>query len=351
MSSGESLFPVRLTRRDFLSVAAVSASALALGSVSADDAKPVTIGEGKFQYTLDPTWGRLPAGMKYGLGCAIVADANDRIFVTSRSTNPCVAIFDTSGQLLETWSRDFADKVGSTPDQVAGTAHGLYWSKEDDAEFLYFTENKPGKRVYKTDLTGKVLYTLGAVEDGSAAQQFKFDNPTDVAVAPNGDIYIVDGYGSQLVHRFDRSFKLIKTIGGKGREHGQFNVCHGVWVSTLKSEPEVYIADRHNDRIEVFSLELEYKRTIADIRTPCCFYQHAGHLFIPELGSRVSVLDADDKFVARLGDGKGIKPDQIQDHPDKFALPHALTLDSKGNLYVLEWVPFGRPRKFVPVSA
>ncbi len=82
------------------------------------------------------------------------------------------------------------------------------------------------------------------------------------------------------------------------------------------------------------------------MRLPCCFYQHDGQLYVPELGARVSILDADDKFVAQMGDGKGIDAKTIKDHPDKFATPHALTVDSHGDLYVIEWLPFGRPRKF-----
>ena len=203
------------------------------------------------KFTLDPKWGTLPEGMSYGFGCAIVVDSKDRIFVTSRSAKPCVAIFDASGKLLETWSQDFAEKIGYTTQQVAGTAHGLYWSKEPEGEFLYWTENAPGKRVYKTDMNGKVLYMLGAVkEEGSASQKFKFDNPTDVAVGKNGDIYIVDGYGSQLVHRFDKNFKLIKTMGGPGKEHGKFQTCHGIWARQNGKAEEIYIADRANNRLE-----------------------------------------------------------------------------------------------------
>lgn len=358
MSSDRFLFPKRLTRRDFVRMSAVGAAAayawpmLAAEALAAEESNaPVTIGEGKHTFTLDASWGRLPAGMNYGHGCAIVVDGKDRIIVTSRSKNPCVAIFDKAGQLLETWANDFAEKIGYDTSKVAATAHGLYWSKEGEHEYLYFTENAGpggiGKRVYKTELDGKVLYELGNVaKEGHAAQKFDFANPTDVAVAPNGDIYIVDGYGSQLVHQFDKNFKHKKTIGGKGTEHGKFNVCHGIWVNTLKQEPEVYIADRANNRLEVFSLDLEYKRTVGDVRLPCCFYQHDGHLYIPELGARVTVLDAEDKVVARLGDGQGVPAAQIEKHPAKFAHPHALTLDSAGNLYILEWLPYGRVRKF-----
>ncbi len=355
MSADRYLFPQRRTRREFLELAGVGlvGAAVVNQSVFADAKQTVTIGSGKWTYTLDETWGKLPSAMSYGFGCAIVVDSKDRIIVTSRSESPCVAIFSRTGELLETWSNDFANKVGLNTAQVKASAHGLYWSKEADGEYLYFTENVvkatgEGARVYKTDMTGKILYELGKnVKASSTSQPFTFTNPTDVAVAPNGDIYIVDGYGSQLVYRFDKNFKHIKTIGGPGTEHGQFKTCHGVWVRTLQGkESEVYIADRANGRLEVYSLDLEYKRTIPDMKNPCCFYQHADHLFVPELGARVSIVDSNDQVVARLGDGAGIKKDEIEKHPEAFATPHALTVDSHGDLYVIEWLPFGRPRKF-----
>lgn len=351
--TSEYLFP---TRRNFLA----GAASLALGGLltPAQEKPPVKFGAGKTTFELDESWGKLPDGMRYGLGCALVVDSKDRIFVTSRSTSPCVAIFDKTGKLEATWSKEFTQAVGfEKPEQVQATAHGLYLSKEGDKEFLYWTENvangakpgeKIGKRVYKTDLNGKVLYTLGNVEkDTDTTQKVDWTNPTDVAVAPNGDIYIVDGYGSQKVYRFDKNFKLLKVIGGNGTEHGQFRTCHGVWVSTLRKDPEIYIADRANNRLEVFSPELEYKRTIPDMRNPCCFYQHDGLLYIPELGARVSIIDADDKIVARLGDGAG--DPKAEEKPEKFKTPHALTVSSTGDLYVIEWVPFGRPRKFKKV--
>jgi peptidylamidoglycolate lyase len=243
---------------------------------------------------------------------------------------------------------------------VKATAHCIYISKEGDSEFIYFTENvagpkdkQIGKRVYKTDMSGKILYTIGNVETEDAThQKFDWTNPTDVAVAPNGDIYTVDGYGSQKVSRFTKDWKHIKTFGKKGAGQDEFNTCHGVWVNTLKGEPEIYIADRANGRLQVYDLELNFKRTIKPegLRNPCCFYQHAGHLYIPDLSAQVLVLDKDDKLVATLGDGKAV-PKEEKDKRPEFIHPHALTLDSKGNLYVLEWVPYGRVRKFAPTPA
>jgi DNA-binding beta-propeller fold protein YncE len=358
----EYLFPCRLTRRDFLKLGASASAGLAFTGLAnaAEESAPVKIGSGHFTYTLDRSWGRLPAGMSFGLGCGVVVDSKDRVYVTTRSANPCVAIFDREGNLLETWSKDFGDKIGYTPQQIAETAHCVYWSKEGNAEFLYFTENAGGalgKRVYKTDLTGRVLYTIGNVEkEGPTSQAFKdWTNPTDVAVAPNGDIYVVDGYGSQRVSRFDKNFKHLKTIGSMGTAHGQFSTCHGIWVNTLRTgEPEIYIADRSNARYEIYSLELEYKRTLAGahIRNPCCFYQHDGHLYIPDLASLVTIIDAKDELTAMLGDGRSLglgmnaSQDAATKNPDKFFAPHALTVDSQGSIYVVEWVGFGNVRKF-----
>ncbi|MDB6056232.1 MAG: repeat containing protein, partial [Verrucomicrobiales bacterium] len=279
------------------------------------------------------------------------------------------AIFDRNGKLLETWSDSFADQVGFTTEQVKQTAHCLYWSKEGKNEYIYWTENvskkkengRIGARVYKTDMRGKILYEIGNVkEEGSTSQKFDWTNPTDVAIAPNGDIYVVDGYGSQRVSRFDKNFKHIKTIGtrtkkeqvGKNAPAGTFNTCHGVWVMLNKAKgPEIWIADRHNDRIEIYDMEMNFKRRITEhVRTPCCFYQHGELVYVPELAARVSIYDLDGKLVAHLGDGfekdgKTAKPDNAT-NPALFAHPHAIAVDSRGDFYCVEWVESGRPRKF-----
>jgi len=105
-----------------------------------------------------------------------------------------------------------------------------------------------------------------------------------------------------------------------------------------------------------YDLELNHKRNLTGmVRNPCCFYQHKGFLYIPDLASRVTILDAEDNLAAQLGDGreadgKTNRPDN-QTNPALFAAPHALTVDSKGNFYVVEWIPTGRPRKFKHIPA
>jgi hypothetical protein len=341
----EKIFPRRLNRRDFMKLTGFAAVAAAVPTFArAEDAgKKITFGSGYHTYELDQNWGALPDGKNYGWGCGIVVDSKDRIYVLTR-TEPGLAIFDRKGKLLEIWREDDSLKKGVSAETWTKSAHGLYWSKENGREYLYFTENKPGCRVTKTDLKGNVLLRIGKVSETSATSiPFTFDNPTDVAIGANGDIYVVDGYGSQLVHRFDSKGRLLKTIGGKGKEIGQFHTCHGIWVNTLKEQPEIYIADRNNSRIQVYTLDLEYKRTLGDVRKPCCFYQHKNFLYVPDLASRVTIFDAKDGVAAHLGDGQDVT--DKENRPDIFIAPHALTVDSRGDLYVLEWVPYGRVRK------
>jgi hypothetical protein len=330
-----SRFP--FTRRELLAKSGVAAAGLAMLGLAAeaDDTRnsPVRIGSGEFTYELVEGWGKLPPGMTYGWGCGVVVDSKDRVYVHTRSKQ-CVVVFDRNGKILTDWGAE-----------MMGVAHGLYWSREGKDEFLFFTTNTPGDTVTKTDLNGKPLLQIGNVpEESSASIKFKFQNPTDVAIAPNGDIYVCEGYGSQLIHRFTRAGKHLQTIGGPGNAPDKFNICHGIWVDTRKPEPEIYIADRANNRLCVYTMDLQLRRLLyGDVRNPCCFYTQKGRMFVPDLDHRVTVLDAHDQVLAQLGDGRG--KDKTDD-PAVFRAPHALVLDSHGDLYVVEWVETGRLRKF-----
>mgnify|MGYP006165903311 CR=1 FL=1 len=133
MLSNEYLFPVRKTRRDFLAAgAAFTLATSGLLALDKDESK------NSLKLEVDPTWGKLPSGMKFGLGCAVVVDGKDRIIVTSRSTNPCVAIFDIKGTLLETWDKDISSRIGYDQAQFNAGAEGqgTMWT---DAQALGMT--------------------------------------------------------------------------------------------------------------------------------------------------------------------------------------------------------------------
>src|SRR5712692_11623000 len=99
MQTNEYLFPNRLTRRDFLKMTSVAAAVAAMpGMTRGEETKtPARIGSGPYTYEAVEGWGKLPAGMKYGFGCGVIVDSQDRVYVTSRSTKPCVSIFDRNG--------------------------------------------------------------------------------------------------------------------------------------------------------------------------------------------------------------------------------------------------------------
>ena len=326
-----------LTRRSFLGGAAAAAG-LALGGQAAAQ-ESVTIGSGRWTYTPVPGWGPPPEGTTFKMGCAIVADSQDRIYVHSQAEK-MVVVYDRDGKVLRDFGTDFTGTGGAIQRPAC---HGLYLQKSGNDEFLYFSVLKPYHQVIKTDLSGKVLMRLGGVASESTTSiKAPFNNPTDVAVAPNGDIYVCEGYGGNVVRRFDAQGKALGVIGSPGTSPGQFKTCHGIWVDTRRGkEPELYIADRENHRLQVFTMDGQLKREVGGFRRPCCFYQYRGVLLVPDLVKTVSVLNREDKIVAQLGDGNA--PDAS---PTAFQAPHALTVDSEGSLYVVEWVPDARLRKF-----
>jgi peptidylamidoglycolate lyase len=305
-----------------------------------------------------------PAGRnEIRLGCGIIVDARDRVYVTSRSTNPCVAIFDTerkaAGNLEQRFCREsrLFDSPGGKD-----TAHGIYWSKENGVEYLYWTENistnktgpKLGARVYKTDLQGKILYQIGNVDNRRQRVAEIRLGKSDRRRRRAQWRYLRGGWLRQPArHAVRQEFQaLAHHRRTHGTEDGKFKTCHGIWINTLKGgEPEVYIADRQNGRLQVFDLELNHKRNLTGIvRNPCCFYQHKGFLYIPDLASRVTILDADDNLAAQLGDGK--ETDGKTNRPTIKLTPHSLPHPMLLRLIPREILRPGmdstgaRPRKF-----
>jgi len=327
-------------RRRFLGAAGTAAAGLALGlRAEGGETLGPTFGAGKYTYRQVEGWGAPPEGMTFKMGCAIVADRRDNVYVHSQAEK-MVVVYDRSGRILRDFGTDFTAGGGAIHRPAC---HGLYLQRVGNDEFLYFSVLRPYNQVIKTDLNGKVLLRLGNVaEENATSIRAPFNNPTDVAVAPNGDLYVCEGYGGNVVRRFDARGKALGVIGSPGKAPGQFATCHGIWVDTRRGkDTELYVADRANNRLQVFSLDGAFRREVrGDIRNPCCFYQHRDLLFVPDLDKVVTVLDREDRIVAQLGDGKATQ----QGH--EFKTPHALTLDSKGDLYVVEWVPDARLRKF-----
>jgi DNA-binding beta-propeller fold protein YncE len=226
-----------------------------------------------------------------------------------------------------------------------------------------------GGQVLELALDGTVRRRFG-VPDHPAYQEGKF-SPTSAAVSDDGDVWIADGYGQSLVHRY-RGESLVQTLSGEEGTAGLFKTPHSVWIDrrAAKREAELYVADRTNARIQVYDLGGTFKRCIGPempggpLITPTAFAAAGDLLFVAEFrGARVTVLDAEDRIVTILGantevvqlpgwpnrldaSGEPIRPADIG--PGRFNGPHGIAADAEGNLYAAEWVIGGRYVKLVP---
>ncbi len=299
------------------------------------------LGKENHVYKLAEGWGSLPDDIQLGYTHGIVTDAQDHVYIFNMSSHAVIK-FDREGTFLGSWGEQYAEG-----------AHGMLLHKEGGEEFLYLTDVSR-RLVEKTTLDGKVLLTISTPDLPEIYDEERKFVPTDVAVAPNGDIYVSDGYGQSYVHQFDSTGKLIRSWGGKGSDPGQLNCPHGVSIDTRGSEPLVYVADRGNKRIQIFTLDGKHIRFVTEeIDAVCSFFQYKDEIYLPDLNSRVTILNKDDKLITHLGEHDAYKQkgwpnlDKADLIPGKFNSPHGICVDSNGDIYLAEWIIYGRITKLI----
>jgi len=321
-----------------------------LGATDKSGAKAPVLGDGKHTYEAIHDWGELPASIKYGNTHGVVEDSQGRIYVhhtvhaTSESADSMV-VYDAQGKFVKSWGKEFK-----------GGAHGLHIQKEGSTEFLYLCDTARGI-VEKATLDGESVFTLGypdqseAYKPGADGKKPKY-SPTNLAIAPNGDLYVGDGYGSSYINQYNRKGEYLRTFGGKGKEPGQLDCPHGIIVDRREGTPNLTVADRGNARIQRFSLEGKHIDFVGGTNMPCHFnFFKNGDVVVPDLGARVTLMDKQNKVIAHLGDdsaGPWRETRKLsRDHftPGKFVCPHGACFDHKGNIFVVEWVEVGRVTK------
>ena len=192
------------------------------------------VGAGEFTYEVIYPFGQMPTISSEGRITHVAVDSKDRVYAFLRAEVP-ILVFDPDGNLLTTWGEGLF---------LAG--HGIYISPSDEV----FLIDWDGHEVMKFDANGKLLLRFG--NRGRPAFQAPFNHPADVAVAPSGEIYIADGYANSNVHRFSAEGKHLGSWGTPGSGPGQFSTPHGIWVD---GNERVYVADRENSRVQIFSPE------------------------------------------------------------------------------------------------
>jgi hypothetical protein len=360
---------MKTTRREFLAAAAAVPvlSPIILGAQDKAGTSAPVLGQGAFTYEAIHDWGELPPSIRWGNTHGVVEDSQGDIYVhhtvhaTSDSADSMV-VFDRHGKFVRSWGKAFR-----------GVAHGLHIRKEGTDEFLYLTANAANPKatvqpelqaiVVKATLKGEIVWRIQGPPPGIDAYKRSEDgtpkkyNPTNVAIAPNGDVYVADGYGSYYVNQYDRDGGHIRTFGGKGSEPGLLNEPHGIWVDTRGARPVLVVADRRNNRLQRFTLDGRHIDFVTGFRLPCHFHEQNGIVVIPDLHGRVTLLDRANDVIEHLGDSGAPNWNNplrtaTRDHfiPGQFICPHGACFDRDGNIFVVEWVELGRVTKLRRVA-
>ena len=331
-----------------VTIAAATAISLAAGFVywRSFDAPPPS-GQ---PYELVAAWPRLPDGEALGQVAGVAVEPGGDVVVFHRAeriwegedvgTDPInsptlLRLDEATGEVLEAWGQDdFVLPHGLTID-----AQGNQWLTDVGLH-----------QVFKFDAQHNLLLALG--EPGVAGtDEARFDQPTDVAVAPDGTFYVADGYGNSRILKFSAEGRLLGMWGQAGSGPGEFDVPHGI---ALDQAGRVYVADRGNARLQIFDGEGAY---LTEWRGPQIGRPWAvrvgadGSVYVVDGGdqpdflpdrARINKFDANGELLASFGGfGKA---------PGEFTWPHAIALGADGALYIGEVSTGMRAQKFAPLE-
>jgi len=315
-------------------------------------------GTSTLKYEVVEGWEQLPKGYAHRDVAGVAVDSEDRVYLICRGDHPIIA-YDRDGKFLGSWGEG----------QFTYRTHGITVGPD---EMLYCTDDG-NHTVRKFTPKGKLLMTLGTMDkpadtgyDGKNYMTITkpadgFNRPTNLAVGPKGDLYVSDGYGNCRVHQFGANGELKRSWGVPGTGPGQFYLPHGIAAA---ADGRIFVCDRENDRIQIFSPDGEYLSEWTDTQRPThLVFDGQGRAHVSELWwhkgdpaprqgrtiteplyGRVSVFDRDGHLLTRWGTPEATAP-------GSFAAPHGIAVDSTGAIYVAEvtWT-FAESRGRVPAG-
>jgi len=259
----------------------------------------IVVGSGEFKYEVVSPFGEGFENLEIDRVSHVSVDSKDNVYFYQR-IEPPIIVFNNKGKIVDHWGENLL---------VDG--HGIFITPKDEV----FVVARGVHEVLKFDARGELILRIGERENPS--WQTPFNHPTDVAVSRNGDIYVTDGYGNSCVHKFSSVGEYIMTWGEPGSGPGEFHTPHGVWVDDLE---QVYVVDRDNNRIQIFTSDGEYIEEWKDFFHPMDIYiDSRNNVFVTDQTPRFSVLNTAGEIIAR-----GFAPDA----------GHGLWGDSYGNLYL-----------------
>lgn len=230
--------------------------------------------------------------------------------------------------------------------------HGFIITTGMDGKADIFGVSRLAQKIVEMNLDGKVLLSIPA--DQVIPDRFRkhgrgpATNLTGITVAPNGDIYVVDGYGLSYIHRFDKTGKYITSFGGEGPPWN-FDQAHKIAIDTRFSPVRLLVTDRRHRRLVAMDLDGRILSVFGEgMRLPSAFSVRGDELAVAELEGRVTILDKEGKVIAHIGQNDNASEVHVNTTPPSvwkeglFYEPHGLTFDKDGNLLVTEFNQYGR---------
>ncbi len=318
------------------------------------DGSTSPIGTGDLRYELVDGWERIPPGYAHPSVAAVATDSEGRAYLLCRSAVP-VMVYDRDGTFLAGWGQgEFTRENGP---------HGMYI----DADDVVYLVDESGHTIRTYTLDGKRLAQLGSGEQSDTGHTGMvgelplvglthpgppFNRPTNIMTHPDGSLYATDGYGNCRVHHFESRGDLLDSWGEPGSGPGEFLLPHGLGIHP---DGRLFVADRENDRIQIFSPEGAYLGQWTDVQRPCDVHIDNGLVYVAEmlrfagdvtlagrhipenLPSRVSIFDVEGNLLLRWG-GRDIAA------PGNFIAAHSIWVDDEQSIYVAEVSAVMSPR-------
>jgi sugar lactone lactonase YvrE len=301
--------------------AVLLAPAFALAQPPSDPALLVPQEAPRLDYVPVPDPLTMPDGFSMGASAAVAFDSRGHLFVLTRGDEPVVE-FDGDGRFVRAFGAGLFRRT-----------HGLHVDRDDN---IWVTD-VGSHIVVKFSRQGEVLLTLGtpgeAGEWNEAAGSRRLNQPNDVVVGANGDIFVAQGHrpgpmGDPRVLKFDGSGRFVRSWGGKGTEPGRFDVAHGIAVD---ADGLLWVTDRENQRIQIFDQDGGFVRELRYAGLPCGI--DIGDEFIYMVNGftgQIVQMDVQGRVLAAMG-----RPGKAA---GEFGEAHFIAVSPKGELYVADTV-------------
>ena len=273
-------------------------------------------------------WTQLPAGWNFGETTGVAVDKSDNVWVFNRGPHPVIE-FDKNGKFLRAWT-----------EVPVNVAHGIKVAPDGN---IWLVDVK-GHQIIEFTPEGRVRMVLGVngKRPGSNETPYGFNEPTAVSFLPNGDFYISDGYLNSRVAKYNRQGIFQFQWGRKGSGDGEFDLVHDV---AIDKRGLVYVADRNNQRIQVFDATGKFitKWTGIGAAWGLAYSAAEDAMFMCDgVNNRIIQLNMKGEILGTLSEFGKVE--------GKLDFPHHMAVDSTGALYVAE-VKNWRVQKFVAPKA